>query len=143
MINNSDLAFLFAEVARLTRKKFNQQMEVMNLTHAQCRVLLRLRRFEGLRQVELAKLLEIQPITLVKQLDQLVELGLLERRMDETDRRAFRLFLCPAATPVLQEIESKVDELMAMMMNDVPELLKENWIEVLQLMKLNLADAEL
>lgn len=142
-MNNSDLAFLFAEVARLSRKKFNQQMESLNLTHAQCRVLLRLRRFEGLRQVELAKLLEIQPITLVKQLDQLVELGLIERRMDETDRRAFRLFLCPAATPMLLQIESKVDELMALMMADVSEELKSGWIEVLQMMKLNLADAEL
>jgi DNA-binding MarR family transcriptional regulator len=65
-MNSTDIAFLFGEVARLTRRRFNQQMESFRLTHAQSRTLLRLSRCQGLRQVDLAKILEIQPITLVK-----------------------------------------------------------------------------
>ena len=52
---------------------------------------------EGLSQVDLADALELQPISLVRLLDRLVEHGLLERRPDPKDRRANRLFLTKRA----------------------------------------------
>jgi len=115
-------------------------MESLKLTHAQSRTLLRLERFEGLRQVELARLLEIQPITLVKQLDQLVDMGLIERRQDETDRRAFRLFLLPPAENVLNEIRQEVSALMDNMTRHIsPENMSAFTFVLLQ-MKKNLSD---
>ncbi|MGL6502645.1 MarR family winged helix-turn-helix transcriptional regulator [Aeromonas caviae] len=43
--------------------------------------------------MDLAERLDIQPITLARQLDQLAESGLVERRSDPHDRRAYQLHL--------------------------------------------------
>lgn len=139
-MNDTDLAFLFSEVARLSRKRFAHQMDKLHLTHAQSRTLLRLARYEGLRQVELARILEIQPITLVKQLDQLVEMGLIERRPDENDRRAFRLFLLPAADNVLNSIRSEVSEIMAQMSHHIEPEQMATFSSILIKMKKNLSE---
>lgn len=99
------LGFLVADVSRLMRRQFQQRLENTGLTLAQARALVYVSRNEGVRQVELAELLEVQPITLARLLDQLAEAGLVERRADPDDRRAFRIHLTPAAAPHLKEIK--------------------------------------
>ena len=100
------LGFLLADVSRLMRREFARRMDgrLSILTFAQARALVHLARSEGLRQVELANLLEVQPITLARLIDQLDARGLVERRADPDDRRAHRLFLTPAARPHLDAI---------------------------------------
>ncbi|MCK9629924.1 MAG: MarR family transcriptional regulator, partial [Bacteroidales bacterium] len=51
-----------------------------------------------------ADILEVQPITLARLIDQLEEAGLVERQTDAADRRAYRMFLTDAATPHLAAI---------------------------------------
>ena len=104
------LGFLLADVSRLMRREFAQRMDgrLSILTFAQARALVHLSRSEGLRQVELANLLEVQPITLARLIDQLDAHGLVERRADPDDRRAHRLFLTPAARPHLDAIREVV-----------------------------------
>ncbi|MNF30232.1 Transcriptional regulator SlyA [compost metagenome] len=99
------LGFLMADVFRLMRRTFECRLEGSTLTQAQARALVYLARQEGCRQVELAELLEVQPITLARLIDQLAQAGLVERRADPKDRRAYQLFLTPAATPHLQAID--------------------------------------
>jgi MarR family transcriptional regulator for hemolysin len=74
------------------------------MTRAQWAVLVRLDRAEGLNQSELAEMLDLQPITLTRLLDKLADSGLIERRPDPDDRRAKRLFLTPAARPLLEHL---------------------------------------
>lgn len=99
------LGFLLGDVQRLMRRQFQQQLEGSCLTLAQARALVHIARSEGIRQVDLADRLDIQPITLARQLDQLAENGLVERRNDPTDRRAYQLHLTEAATPYLAKIK--------------------------------------
>ena len=99
------LGFLLADVSRLMRRAFQQRLEGSDLTLAQARTLVRISRHQGIRQVELAELLEIQPITLARLIDQLAAAGLVERRSDPHDRRAYQLFLTAAATPQLDAIQ--------------------------------------
>lgn len=109
MTSGSDgLGFLLADVSRLMRHEFARRMDAgaSALTFAQARALVYLARSEGLRQVELASLLEVQPITLGRLVDQLDARGLVERRVDPDDRRAYRLFLRPAARPHLEAIRA-------------------------------------
>jgi MarR family transcriptional regulator for hemolysin len=96
--------FLIHDVARLLRKNFNRRVQSFGLTQEQCRVILHLSRNEGMRQVDLAELLEIKPITLARLLDKLQENGLIERRSSPEDRRAFRLYLTTEAHAVLETI---------------------------------------
>lgn len=105
-MSTESLGFILADVSRLLRRNFQQRLEGNELSFMQARVLLHISRKEGVRQVELAELLELQPIALVHLLDQLTEIGLIERRPDPTDRRAYQLFLTSAATSHLIAIKA-------------------------------------
>ena len=96
--------FLIHDVARLLRKNFNRRVQGLGMTQEQCRVILHLSRHEGIQQVDLAELLEIKPITLARLLDKLQEPGLIERRRNPDDRRAFRLYLTASAHAVLKDV---------------------------------------
>jgi MarR family transcriptional regulator for hemolysin len=96
--------FLVHDVARLYGRRFDRNGRRLELTRAQCRTLGYLARNEGINQAGLADLLEIRPMTLVRQIDRMQEAGWIERRPDPTDRRARRLFLTDKARPVLGRI---------------------------------------
>lgn len=104
--STDNVGFLVADVARLMRRAFQQRLEGRDLTYAQARALVWLARQQGLRQVDLAEQLEVQPITLARLIDQLTEAGLVERRADPADRRAYRLYLTRAAAPRIAEIRA-------------------------------------
>ena len=105
---NNSLGFLLSDVTRLMRRAFQQRLENSSLTFAQARVLLAISRREGIRQIELAEALEVQAITLARWIDQLAQQLLVERRADPTDRRAYQLYLLPAAAEPLAMIETVI-----------------------------------
>src|SRR5437667_9425525 len=96
--------FLVNDVARLFGRRFEKNGNRLGLTRAQCRTLGYLARNEGINQAGLAELLEIRPMTLVRQIDRMEEAGWIERRPDPADRRARRLFLTGKARPILGRI---------------------------------------
>jgi MarR family transcriptional regulator, transcriptional regulator for hemolysin len=97
--------FLVYDVARLFGRRFNQRaLLFLGLTRAQCKVLSYLARNEGINQAGLADLLEVRPMTLVRQIDRMEEDGWIERRPDPSDRRARRLVLTAKARPILDRI---------------------------------------
>src|SRR5437868_12791988 len=98
--------FLVNDVARLFGRRFdhNGQQRRLGLTRAQCRILGYLARNEGINQAGLADLLEIRPMTLVRQIDRMEEAGWIERHPDPADRRARRLYLTAKARPILGRI---------------------------------------
>jgi MarR family transcriptional regulator for hemolysin len=110
---NRELAFAINDVARLLRTFADHEAAKFGMTRAKWAVLARLDRFEGLKQSELAEMLDLQPISLTRLLDGLAENGLIERRADPTDRRAKRLFLTPAARPLLERLTDLGEDLMA------------------------------
>jgi MarR family transcriptional regulator for hemolysin len=95
----------------------DQQARQFGISRAQWAVLIRIDRTEGLKQSELAEALDLQPISLTRLLDRLADNGLIERRADPNDRRANRLYLKPAAKPLL----GRLSELGADMMETVLE----------------------
>ncbi|RTL79587.1 MAG: MarR family transcriptional regulator [Hyphomicrobiales bacterium] len=107
-----DLAFTLSDVARLFRTCADQKVAQFGVTRAKWAVLARLERSEGLKQSELAEMLDLQAITLTRLLDGLSESGLIERRADVEDRRAKRLYLTPAARPLLKRLGKAGNELM-------------------------------
>lgn len=62
----------------------------------------------GIRPGVLADVLAIEGASLVRQLDQLVDAGLVERREDTVDRRAKTLHLTPAGTRAGAKIETSL-----------------------------------
>jgi len=102
--------FLVNDVARLFGRRFSHNSRRLGLTRAQCRTLSYLARNEGINQAGLADLLEIRPMTLVRQIDRMEDAGWIERRPDPADRRARRLYLTAKARPVLSRIWNVANE---------------------------------
>jgi DNA-binding MarR family transcriptional regulator len=108
------------ESSRLLRNFIDHRAKGRGTTRAQWIVLFRLREQEGLSQVDLADVLELQPISLVRLLDRLVEHGLLERRPDPRDRRANRLFLTRTGRQLVDDLDSLRDTIATDVLRDIP-----------------------
>lgn len=116
-----ELAFLINDVARMMRTYADQRAAGIGMTRAHWAVLARLERAEGLKQAELAEQLDLQPITLTRLVDRLCDNGLIERRSDPMDRRAKRLFLTPAARPLLERLHVMGEAMMADVLDGIDE----------------------
>jgi len=101
------------ETAHALRKAFTRRAASVGVTGAQWKVLFKLTLRPGLRQTDLADLLDIEPITLTRIIDRLQEAGLVERTPDPTDRRAWRLHVTEKAQPVVGKLRAIADEMTA------------------------------
>ncbi|HUD85852.1 MAG TPA: MarR family transcriptional regulator [Xanthobacteraceae bacterium] len=138
---NREFAFSLNDVARMLRTYSDYKASQFGITRAQWAVLVRLDRFEGLKQSELAEMLDLQPITLTRLLDRLCDCGLIERRADPNDRRAKRLYLTSAARPLLSQLADLGEELMATTLTGVEREAVEKMVAQLAIVKENLRRA--
>ncbi|MEO6218237.1 MAG: MarR family transcriptional regulator [Sphingomonas sp.] len=106
---SDSLGFLISDVSRLMRRRFDERARTIGVTRAQWRTLTTLSRNEGINQGGLADLLEVEPITLCRMIDRLEEAGLVERRRDPADRRAWLIFLTTKAHPLLAQLRGLAD----------------------------------
>lgn len=107
------LPFEIAETAHALRKAFDRRAAGMGVTRAQWKVLFRLERQPNLRQIELADMLDVEPITLSRIIDRLEEAGLVERVADPADRRAWRLHVTDKARPLVARLRAVADDMIA------------------------------
>ena len=101
------------ETAHALRKAFGRRAASVGVTGAQWKVLFKLTLKPGLRQTDLADMLDIEPITLTRILDRLQEAGLIERSSDPADRRAWRLHVTAKAKPLVAKLRAIADEMTA------------------------------
>src|ERR1022692_2514610 len=138
---NREIAFTIMDVARLLKTYADQRARQFGISRAQWVVLVRIDRTEGLKQSELAELLDLQPITLTRLLDRLSDNGLIERRADPNDRRANRLFLTPAARPLLERLTVLGEDMMGTVLAGLDAKTSERMLRDLGLVKENLRAA--
>jgi MarR family transcriptional regulator for hemolysin len=79
------------------------------------------RQGDGVRPGVLAELLAIEGASLVRQLDQLVEAGLIERREHPVDRRAKTLHLTPAGSAARAGIESALETMRSALFDGIDD----------------------
>lgn len=82
------IGFLVHEVARLFRRRFEDEARTHNVTLPQWRALIEIFKNEGISQVSLAGCIDTDPMTLSGILDRLEKRGLIERYPDPNDSRA-------------------------------------------------------
>ncbi|MCO5120063.1 MAG: MarR family transcriptional regulator [Burkholderiaceae bacterium] len=98
------LGFALADVTRLMRRAFRHRLRGSQLTYTQARVLVHLANESGIRQIDLAERLEMQPMALSRAIDQLARRGVVKRCCDPTDGRAHLLVPTPRAQAHLDAI---------------------------------------
>ena len=130
-----EIAVSVVDVARLLKTYADQRARQFGISRAQWTVLMRLDRFEGLKQSELAEVLDLQPISLTRLLDRLAENGLIERRPDPNDRRANRLYLTAAARPLLEQLSKLGEGMMEELLETIDEPSRERLLRDLDAIK--------
>jgi DNA-binding MarR family transcriptional regulator len=135
------LGFLLSDVSRLMRRRFDERARLSGASVAQWRVLKILERQEGLNQGQLAELLEVEPITCCRMIDRLEESGLVERRRDPADRRAWRLHLTDKARPVLEELHGLAGEMIEDMLQGLSVAQRDALVASLNTIRSNLNPA--
>ena len=136
-----EIAFTIMDVARMMKTYADQRARQFGISRAQWAVLLRIDRTEGLKQSELAEMLDLQPISLTRLLDRLAHNGLIERRPDPNDRRANRLYLRPAAKPLLGRLSELGADMMETVLDGLDAKALDRMLKELGVLKDNLRRA--
>jgi MarR family transcriptional regulator, transcriptional regulator for hemolysin len=136
------IGFLISDVSRLLRRNFDKRAQKIGLSRAQWQVLAWLKRNEGISQTQLADLLEISPMTLVRLIDRLEMNGLVERRVHPTDRRIYQLFLAGHAHPSLDRLWAMGAETKAEAMSGISAETEALLMAALTRIRKNLIDAD-
>jgi len=108
-----EIAWELGETSRMLRRQFNRHAAAVGATSAQWRAMFWLSRQPGMKQVELAEKLDVEPITAGRTIDRLEEAGLVERRRDPIDRRAWRLYLTDQAAPMIDQLKLVAEQVLA------------------------------
>jgi len=110
MTDTPDLAETFARalasVSRQWKRRLDAQFRHLGLSQARWGVILELSRHQDATQIELARALGIEGATLVRLLDGLESMGLVERYPSPDDRRAKKLALTEPAKLLLDRMKS-------------------------------------
>ncbi len=140
-MGRASLGFALADVTRLMRRAFRHRLRGSEFTYNQARVLVYLANESeaGIRQIELADRLEMQPIALSRVIDQLADRGVVERRCDPTDGRAHLLATTPRARAHLDEIARVTASIRADALRDVPAADAAIALSVIEAMRANLS----
>jgi DNA-binding MarR family transcriptional regulator len=126
---------------RLIRVYADKEAARYGITRAQWAVLSKVERQEGMKQTELAELLEMQPITLTRLIDKLCDNGWIERRSDDNDRRVNRLYLKKAARPLLGKLAGLRSELTATALDGISPADAHRLLAQLESIKENVRNA--
>ncbi len=111
MADIQDFVLLLKTLPRDWRAVLDRRLAPLGLSQAKWQPLLYLSRAEGPpTQAEIARYLDIESPTLVRQLDRLEDDGWIDRKSCPGDRRARHIHLTPRARKVCAEIESVVGE---------------------------------
>ena len=82
------LGYLIHEVARLMKRRFEDEARLHNITLPQWRTLTQIAANEGITQAQLASNIDLDPMTLSGILNRLEKRGLIDRFPDPADSRA-------------------------------------------------------
>jgi DNA-binding MarR family transcriptional regulator len=138
---NVDFLFALFETQRMLRLYADKQATRFGITRSQWAVLAKLERTEGLKQSELAEMMEMQPISLTRLIDRLCRNDLIDRRTDANDRRANRLYLRPAARPLLKKLGELRADITQTALSHMNTAEARNLVRQLEAIKDNVRDA--
>lgn len=135
---SDSLGFLLSDVSRQMRRKFNERARDIGVTRPQWRVLTVLSRNEGANQGSIADLLEVEPITVARMVDRLQDAGLVERRADPADRRAWLLYLTPKAWSIVADLRHISDTMFAEVVSGIDPAALQQVREVMEMIRANI-----
>ena len=125
MLKNLDASlrfgFLIHDVSRLRRIVVDRSLKPLGITRSQWWVLAFLSRRDGMTQTALAADLDLTKVAVGGLIDRMETSGFVERRADERDARARRVYLTRAGQKMVATIRQNVDVVEAEILASVTE----------------------
>ncbi|NLO79249.1 MAG: MarR family transcriptional regulator [Xanthomonadaceae bacterium] len=109
----SDLGWLLVTGRNRLLARIDQVLAPLDLTAAQCGVLLGIERFDANTPAALCELLDYDRGAMTRLLDRLEAKGLLQRRPNPHDRRAVVLELTPKGQALCPQVQPRIDSVFA------------------------------
>ena len=137
------LSFLLTDVSRLMRQAFEKAIGALelDLTAGEIRVVSYVVAYDGSRQVALAELMGVEPMTMSAYLDRLETSSFVRRQPDPTDRRAKVVRPTERADELLDRIRPIADEVYRLATNGLSPEAIQTMQGSLAAMRSNLAPA--
>lgn len=135
----NSLGYLISDLARLMRKRFDEESRDLGVTNSQWRVIFNVFRQPGINQGSLAELMEVEPITTCRMVDRLETAGLVERRRDPNDRRAWQIHLTDAAMPLIDKLKERAAALNAVALAGLGERDQAELVRMLNVIRRNIS----
>ncbi len=107
--SNLRFGFLIHDVSRMRRIVVDRALKPLGITRSQWWVLAFLSRRDGMTQTALASDLDLTKVAVGGLVDRMETAGFVERRADERDARARRVFLTRAGQRMVATIRENVD----------------------------------
>jgi DNA-binding MarR family transcriptional regulator len=136
---DQSIAYLLSDSARMLRREFDARVRELGMTGPQARLLLNLAVNEGENQGFYAERLDVEPISLTRMLDRMEESGLLERRRDPADRRAWRVHLTPRAREAIDAVRGHLGPLQEMLLAGLDPAQRSALASSLEVVRANLS----
>ena len=108
-------------IRQALRRINGRALAPLGISTAQAYPLVLIAQNDGIRQGELADRLDIEGPTLVRTLDQLGAMGLVDRRTDPADQRAKTLHLTPAGEALAERVEPVLYDTRARILAEVSD----------------------
>jgi len=132
------LGFLMHDVSRLRRTVFDSYVRSLGVTRSQWWVLAHLARHDGMIQSDLARILDLGKAALGALVDRLEESDLIQRRPDETDRRAKRIYLSARGNALIAQMRGPSHEMSERILKGMSHENRNVLVELLTLVRHNL-----
>jgi len=127
--------FLIHDVSRLRRVVVDRALKPLGITRSQWWVLAFLSRRDGMTQTALAADLDLTKVAIGGLLDRMESAGFVERRADQTDGRARRVYLTRAGAKMVTAIRESVEAVELEILNRIPEEALAQAAETLRALK--------
>lgn len=137
-----NFGFLIKDLTRLYTQLFEEHARAYEITLPQCKALAHLAKNEGISQIRLAEITDIDPMTLVRILDRMESDGWIERRAHPTDRRARQLYVKAKAKPVLDQIWKTGDQIRSQAFIGFSAAQRDQLLDLLERAHTNLLDSK-
>jgi DNA-binding MarR family transcriptional regulator len=127
--------FLIHDVSRLRRVVVDRALKPLGITRSQWWVLAFLSRRDGMTQTALASDLDLTKVAIGGLLDRMEVAGFVERRADQSDGRARRVYLTRAGARTVNAIRESVETVELEILNRIPEEALAQAAETLRALK--------
>ncbi len=132
------LEFYFIDTINLWRNKLDELAKEYDLSRLERRILVYIGRNPGIRQADLALIMDVEPQSLTRSLENMEQKKWLQKQDDNKDKRAKSLHLTELGTQKLSDAFKISERIRPKVLKDIPEEDKILLTRVLKQLRRNL-----